>query len=261
MGTEEPLLDTFPGRIFIEQLRTRRLAGMSISAYIAAMLPEELVWCATSAVGRYLYSDDCLNVLHLHEEEEPELRETSIAGLAALRALSTFDSPQIHQGKVGELRTPSIRNRDGFSALPAGAFWTSTPLNDDEDSWTVSGQHVHHIESPRWEVYFDINRVQVARIDSAQDWIELIDSHAVTVNGCKYPDWPSLAESWDAVHLSPAGLLLAHPTISATPFITTDGSGFAHSQAGPYASVAAWSVISTAWLRTPPEVKLRQAPN
>jgi hypothetical protein len=241
----ESVLDTFPGRLFVEHLR------------FGAREPEDLIRVATWAVSQYRYSDGCASVMH-HDVNDPELRELEAAGLAALSKLSTFDSPQIHQGIITKLRTPSIRNRDPLSALPYGALWTSTPLTDDEDSWTLSGENLRR-EDPRWEVHFDTTRVRVVRIDSARDWIDLIESNAVTAGGCRYPDWPAIAESWDAVHLSPTGLLLAHPTISATPFIATDGCGLAHSEAGPYASVADWSAVSTAWLREPPNVELRAA--
>lgn len=248
MSTGESLLDTFPGRLFIEHMRS--FGGLGV--------PEDLISAATKAVGSYLYSDRCRDVADL-DVNEPELRAYDGAGLSALSGLSTFGSPQIHQGTISELRAPSIRNREPLSALPAGAFWTSTPITDDEDTWTLCGENLKR-ESPRWEVHFDITRVRVARIDSAQDWAELIDSHSVTACGCRYPDWPAIAKSWDAVHLSPAGLLLAHPKVSTTPFSTADGSGYPHSQAGLYASVAAWSAVSTAWLREPPNLELTPAP-
>jgi hypothetical protein len=189
---------------------------------------------------------------------ESRLREYDAMGLAALAALPTFDSPQIHQGAIAELKALSIRNREPLSALPNGAFWTSTPITDDEDSWTLCMENLRR-ESPRCEVHFDVTRVRVARIDSARDWADLIDANTATANGCKYPDWPAIARSWDAVHVSPAGLLLAHPKISSTPFSSPDESGLAHSQAGPYASVGAWSAVSTAWVREPPGVELRPA--
>jgi hypothetical protein len=258
VSTPESLLDTFPGRLFIELLRFgHRRWHESSAVLLDAMCAEELVEAATNAVGRYLYSDDCVHVAHL-DMDEPDLCEFNTAALAALSKLSTFDSPQIHQGTLAHLRAPNIRNRDPLSALPAGGFWTSTPLSDNEDSWTVSGENLHR-GSPRWEVHFDDTVVRVARIDSARDWVELIESNAVTAQGCKYPDWPAIAKSWDAVHLSPAGLLLAHPAISKTPFTTIDGSGYVHSQAGPYASAATWSAVSTAWLHEPPGVHIRSA--
>ncbi len=221
------------------------------------MRPRDLIGGAASAVSGYLYSDDCASVTQL-ETNDPELREFNTAGLAALAKLSTFDSPQIHQGTVTELRPPCIHNRDDLSALPGGAFWTSTPITDNEDSWTLCGENVNRA-SPRWEVHFDMASVRVVRVDSARDWVDLIESNAVTAGACTYPDWPAIAQSWDAVHLSPTGLLLAHPTISTTPFITTDETGYAHSRAGRYASVADWSTTTTAWLREPPNAELRSA--
>jgi hypothetical protein len=111
-------------------------------------------------------------------------------------------------------------------------------------------------ECPRWTIHFDPTQARVARIDSARDWQDLIESNAVTAGDCKYPDWPAIAQHWDAVHLAPAGLLLAHPTISTTPFAPTDRFGYAHSRAGPYTSVADWSAVSTAWLHKPPDAKI-----
>lgn len=248
MSGRESLLDTVPGRLFIEDMRS--FGGLGV--------PEDLIRAAARAVGSYLYSDRCREVAHL-DVNDAELRKYDAAGLAALSALSSFASPQIHQGTIGELRAPRISNRKRLSPLPDGAFWTSTAITEDEDTWTLCAENLKR-ESPRWEVHFDVARVRVARIDSARDWAALIDTHSATAGGCRYPDWPAIAESWDAVHLSPPGLLLAHPKISTTPFATTDGSGHAHSEAGPYASVAVWSTVSTAWLRIPPNAEFRPAP-
>ncbi|OBF45616.1 hypothetical protein A5787_12300 [Mycobacterium sp. 852002-50816_SCH5313054-b] len=248
MSGRESLLDTFPGRLFIEDMRS--FGGL--------VIPERLVRAAARAVGGYLYSDRCLEAAHL-DVSDKELRAYDEAGLAALSTLPAFGSPQIHQGTLSELRAPSIRNRAPLSALPNGAFWTSTPITDGEDTWTLCGENLKR-ERPRWEVHFDAAHARVARIASAADWADLIDSHPATAGGCKFPDWPAIAETWDAVHLSPAGLLLAHPKISATPFVTTDGSGYAHSEAGTYASVAHWSAVSTAWLREPPNAEFGPAP-
>ncbi|OBH07602.1 MULTISPECIES: hypothetical protein [unclassified Mycobacterium] len=248
MSNAESLLDTFPGRLFIERMRS--VGGLGA--------PEELISAASRAVGSYLYSDRCLDVADF-DVDDLELRAYDEAGLSALSALPTFGSPQIHQGALGELRAPNVSNREPLSALPKGAFWTSTPITDNDDSWTLCGENLAR-ESPRWEVRFDTARVRVALIDSARDWADLIDSHAATANGCRYPDWRAIAQSWDAVHLSPAGLLLAHPKISVTPFSTADGSGHAHSPAGPYVSVADWSAVSTAWLREPPSFEFAPAP-
>jgi hypothetical protein len=129
-----------------------------------------------------------------------------------------------------------------LSALPAGAFWTSTPITEDDDSWTLCGENIRR-EMPRWEVHFDVARVRVARIYSARDWADLIDAHTATAGDSRYPDWPAIAERWDAVHLSPSGLLLAHPKISTTRYSS-------------YVGVGDWSTVSTAWLREPPGVEI-----
>jgi hypothetical protein len=257
VNDSESLLDTYPGWLFTEHLRSDRPTGVSPAAFVAAMTPEDLIRAVTSAVTRYLYSDDWLDLAHF-DTNHAELHELSTAGLAALSRLSTFDSPQTHQGTIRKWRTPNIRNRDGLSALPAGAFWTSTPLADREDSWTICNENLRR-EDTRWQVHFDATRVRVARIDSTRDWVDLIESHPVTSDGRRYPDWPAIANYWDAVHLSPTGLLLAHPAISISPVITTDRSG-AHSQAGPHASVAPWCAVSTAWLHQPPSVVFRPTP-
>jgi hypothetical protein len=234
VGARESLLDTFPGRLFIADMR--RYGGLAI--------PEKLIRASVRAVGGYLYSDRWHDVADF-DVDDPELRKYDGWGRAALSALPSFGSPQIHQGILGELHAPNIRNREPLSALPAGAFWTSTPITEDDDSWTLCGENLRR-EMPRWEVRFDVTRVRVARIDSAGDWADLIDSHSATAGGRKYPDWPAIAESWDAVHLSPAGLLLAHPKISTPRFSS-------------YAGVGEWSTVSTAWLREPPEVEIRPA--
>ncbi|MEE6178212.1 hypothetical protein [Mycobacterium sp. 050134] len=253
----ESLLDTFPGRLFIVRILEFGCGSdyRSPQEIIDSLTPDDLIRAAASAVRDYLYSDECLNVTNL-DAYDPELQAADTAALAALAKLSTFASPQIHQGTLTQLRPPQICNRKHFCALPGDAFWTSTPMTDNEDSWLISGENLRHA-SPRWEVHFDTTKARVARVNSARDWIDLITSNSVTAGGCLYPDWPALARFWDAVHLSPAGLVLAHPTISTTPFFTTDGSGLAHSEAGPYASVAIWSVVSTAWLNTPPGVELK----
>lgn len=141
--------------------------------------------------------------------------------------------------------------------LPDGAFWTSTPLAANEDSWTICNENLKR-DQVRWKVHFDAKRVRLARIDSARDWVQLIKSNPVTFDECKYPDWPAIAVSFDAVHVSAAGLLLAHPSISVYPTIKADRSG-AHYQAGPYGSVAPWCTVATAWLHEPPGVELRSA--
>ncbi|BBZ37151.1 hypothetical protein MCNS_02140 [Mycobacterium conspicuum] len=230
----ESLLDTGPGRLFVKQLRWGyRASGVTPTAFVGALDAKALIRDATWAVGRHLYSDDRLEVSR-RSPDYTELQQFATAALEALSKLSTLDSPQIHQGTISSLAAPVVCN-DPWHGLPIGSFWTSTPLND-EDSWLLCGENLRR-NDPRWEVHFDITRVRLARIDSARDWIDLIDSNPLVVEGDKYPDWPAIAESWDAVHLSPTGLLLAHPP--------------------RYATVAHWSAVATAWLNRPPDMELR----
>jgi hypothetical protein len=133
----ESLLDTFPGRLFIEDIRS--FGGLAI--------PERLVRAAAWAVGGYLYSDRWLDLTCL-DVDDPELRAYDAAGLAALSGLPTFGSPQVHQGTLTKLRAPSIRNRESLSALPNGAFWTSTPITDGEDTWTLCGENQGRKNTP-----------------------------------------------------------------------------------------------------------------
>ena len=232
----ESLLDTGPGRLFIKELRRwHQHRGITPTDFVATLHAKDLIQQATSAVGHHLYSDDRLDVSPLNADY-PELCEFDTAGLAALSKLSTFDSPQIHQGMITSLEAPVVCN-DPWHGLPIGSFWTSTPVNADEDSWTLCGENLHR-DHPRWEVHFDATRVRLARIDSARDWTDLIDANPLMVEGKKYPDWPAIAESYDAVHLSPTGLVLAHPA--------------------RYATVAHWSAVSTVWLHEPPGVELME---
>lgn len=250
--TEESLLNTFPGRLFVEHLRFFDRRDASIAEFVAAMPPDLLNILAGAANDRYLWSNDCAQAIHL-DIDDPELREYADSAKAALAKLSAFNSPQIRHGKQVTLCEPRIRNRSPLSARPVGAFWTSTRLNDNKDTYSEAWQ----TGETRWEVHFDPTAVRLARIDSAHDWSTLIDGRAITASGCSYPDWPVIAASFDAIHLSALGLLLAHPSISDTPFVTTTGSGLEHSQAGHYASVAVWELVSTAWLHKPPNADIR----
>ena len=99
----ESLLDTGPGRLFIKRLRWwHQHRGITPTDFVATLHAKDLIRQASSAVGRLLYSGDRLDVSPLNADY-PELCESDAAGLAALSKLSTFDSPQIHQGMVTSL--------------------------------------------------------------------------------------------------------------------------------------------------------------
>ncbi|KXF51997.1 hypothetical protein AXA44_47880 [Rhodococcus sp. SC4] len=73
-----------------------------------------------------------------------------------------------------------------------------------------------------------------------------------------FPDWPSIAQEWDAVHVSLSGLLCAEPLISQVPYTGGDTTGYTHCHSGPYVGVAEWAVPSTAWLRPSAHMTVEQ---
>lgn len=111
MSPDESVLDTFLGRSFIDDMRS--FGGVGV--------PENLVRATAWAVGSYLYSERCREVARL-DLKDVELLNYDVAGLAALSALPSFGSPQIHQGEIGQSRAPTVSNRDPLSTLPNGAF-------------------------------------------------------------------------------------------------------------------------------------------
>jgi hypothetical protein len=72
----ESLLDTFPGRLFVEDMR--RFGGLAI--------PDRLIRATAWAGTGYLYSDRWLDVADF-DVDDPELRKYDAAGLLALSGL------------------------------------------------------------------------------------------------------------------------------------------------------------------------------
>ena len=252
--TVDDLLDTFPGRLFLRDLRFFDRRGASPQEFVDRAGLDFLVHCASWGVESYLHSGDPLEVVDI-DLDDPELRAYAQAAITTLARRTTFRSPQIHQGELSVIRPAMVRCRTPLNALPSGAFWTSTRLDDRKDTWSDRGYN----QKPRWEIHFDDEQVCVAQISSATEWQQLIDSHPLEFEGTKYPDWAAIAQDYDAIHLTPLGLLLAHPTISGTPFRSSDGSGTEHSRSGPYISIGDWTTVSTAWMRPPPQAVIRSA--
>lgn len=257
MSSDESLLDTIPGRLFIETLAWFWSTGAdeSVSEYVRGLSADDLLSHATRAVGSYLYSNDPVAAARLDASSCRRL-DLDVAARWALDGWQPFGSPQVHQGSVTEVRAPVVANRSGFGSLPQGAFWTATPLGPRADSWGECGENLSR-GAPRCEVHFDVADTTVAIIRTAADWVRLIAPDAVDVDGTLHPNWPAIARRYDAVHLTVSGLLLAHPRLSQTPFASDDGSGYAHSVSGPYVGVGNWSTVSTAWMHRPPGVRLK----
>lgn len=250
------LLDTVPGRTFVAGLvddYLRAGGDNSRSAFLQSLSMDTLVWAATNDISSYLYGagmDAALSV----DPTDTNIVAMAVAVATELSAPSrdTFTSPQHHEGATGPLRTPPVTNRRGSSeVLPDGAFWTSTPLGDcSKSSWTYSRET--NTPAEIHELHFDPTEIRVARIDSATDWSTLLRSHtrADSSPGTLFPDWVSIAEHYDAVHLSLLGLLSAHPRLSEVA-ASDSSQNYAHSKMGTWAGVGDWSTVSTAWIRLP----------
>lgn len=257
------LLDTVPGRMLVHwYLRAYRDADPrpSVAAFVDADTLEDFVDDLVLIIGEYLYGNGANDVLDM-ALTAPATIEMAEAICAALRhpRRNTLDSPQTHEGTITELSLPRVRNRKRPGALPDGAFWTATPLHDGtSDTWSASGENLRGLKDPaRYTVHFDPDVARIVRIDTAGDWAALIADHPLEYRGARVPDWPSIAEEWDAVHLSALGLLCAHPRLSEVPYDRYEAGGYRHSQSGPWPGVGDWSTVSTAWLRIPERFEIR----
>ncbi|WP_256978114.1 hypothetical protein [Rhodococcus sp. 14-2470-1a] len=210
----------------------------------------EFVFAAQLDIRSYLYSSGLAEVMAI-DPCRPDMVAMADAIAAELATVDrdTFTSPQRHSGHVEVLRQPHVTNRKSASeTLPAGALWTATPLADDLDTWTESRES--DAPTDTYELNFDPDAVHVVRIDSASDWADLLQHHPRGHSDTLYPDWAAIATHCDAVHLSLAGLLTAHPPLTDTA-VDASAQGYAHSKSGPWAGVGDWSAVSTAWMRLP----------
>lgn len=246
------LVDTVPGRNFVAGFARdfdRDAQDLSINEFLRGLSMDTLLWEAQKDISTYLYGtgmDDALQV---------NTRDPAIVAMAAAiveelgsPTRDTFTSPQRHSGRVETLAPPSVRNRTGSTeVLPDGALWTATTLDDGVDTWTHSRESEPEFV---YELLFAPTSVKVARIDSHDDWRRLITAHTRHGSDTSRPDWKHVAQNLDAVHLSLAGLLAAHPRLSEVP-PNDSRDGYRHSQSSPWAGVGHWSTVSTAWMRLP----------
>lgn len=257
------LRDTFPGRQLIEwhlRWHAHHPEHRSALAYADSITTEDYSGRTGMTVSSYLYGDGFTDVLDMNTAA-PEIVEMSEAITTVLTSprCHTWTTPQHHHGRIQALRQPTVANRRFPSALLDGAFWTAPVFEDGDDAWALHGEH-NRTRSPNcYEVHFDPDAVRIAHIVSTDDWVELLNAHPLVHGDTVFPDWPSIATEWDAVHVSISGLLCAQPLISQVPYDDSDPSGFTHSQSGPYVGVGEWTVPSTAWLRVPEHVTVRPA--
>jgi len=254
--------DTFPGRLLLEwhlHWRTYHPEHRSARAYADSITTEDYSGRVGMTLSSYLYGDGFKDVLAMDTStaEVVEMSEAITTVLTSPRC-HTWTSPQHHHGRIRTLHQPAITNRRLPSALLDGAFWAA-PMFAGADAWALHGEHDRTRSPHRYEVHFDPDTVRVAHIASAEDWFELLSAHPLIHGDTLFPDWPSIATEWDAVHVSINGLLCAQPLNSHVPYDDSDPSGFTHSQSGPYVGLGEWTVPSAAWLRLPEHVTVRPA--
>lgn len=237
------LIATPPGRYFCQRLYADYVASQQLrletpEQYVDRTTWRTLVDLAHHAVSQYLYGPSN------RQNHDHTAGFTDFCSHLAKRLEESVHNrlicPQIHHGKVTELRQPSVSQppKDRPTPIPRQAFWTADPIDSAEDSWTLYDDDL--LESHRYELHFDQSEVAVVVIDSADSWTKLVRTFPHTVSGTSYPDWPAVSEEYDAVYLTTRGLLTAHP-----PTLPSDIEG-----------VAQWSAVSTAWLRLPKSARL-----
>lgn len=246
------LLDTVPGRLFVARLtRNGAMHGDNRcrNAFLRSLTSHSLVSDAQTDISSYLFGNGMDTALQV-DVRDPAIVATAeaVADELGSPTRDTFTSPQRHSGRVEVLVQPRVRNRPSSAeVLPDGALWTGTPLEGDVDTWTRSRSNNPEFV---YELRFSPPTVKVSRIDSDGDWRRLITTHPRAGSGTLRPDWVSVAHDCDAVHLSLAGLLTAHPRLSEVhPADSVNGYG--HSQSGPRAGVGDWSTVNTAWMALP----------
>lgn len=162
------------------------------------------------------------------------------------------------QAWLGGANEPGASNLevdlDSFSAevpKPRTGLWTSTLVSLRESAWMQSSEVNEAPAVYGQQVLWNLTVSQGARIyevNSPIAWANLA-RYGDGVSGYRWirdgrrslaavrrdPDWRSVAESWDAVHLSLGGLLTSHDVPITSGGLTTELRG--------------WNVESTVWLR------------
>jgi hypothetical protein len=77
--------------------------------------------------------------------------------------------------------------------------------------------------------------LRIFGVSNASTWVALVERYPTRVAEYVYPDWKSIAEEYDAIHISPAAICAIE--------------GLAMESSGGLIAPAYWSVESTIWLR------------
>jgi hypothetical protein len=142
---------------------------------------------------------------------------------------------------------------------PKRALWTSTALPGLLSPWLESGENLQRSEPHRLWKLGASSGARVAEVHSPFDWWGLASAYPSRIPGFRYalvpdpshpgvltsdrsegharcdPDWGRLAEDWDAVHVSMAGVMTAEDV--------------AYERDGFVTELRGWEMESTVWLR------------
>jgi hypothetical protein len=134
---------------------------------------------------------------------------------------------------------------------PATGLWTSTSVSDLPSLWLFHGwDGLVDLPLAVWHLRVDPS-ARVYEVAGPADWVTLCERHpadTTTVYADKWqhdwglpadtvitPDWQKVAEDWDGVHLSMAGLLTASSLRLPVP--------------GGHTLLEGWETESTVWFR------------
>ncbi len=196
----------------------------------------------------------------LVDAADAELVDRMVEGSRALRALRDV-APTIIQGpldlgrqcwiatsRVGQASAPDrarfleaiTGGRREATAKPAGfGLYTCTGVFGGPGMWQVylaqnRGSSLFPLPWHAWAARIEPG-ARVRTITGARDWLDLVANHPVDRADARLPNWSSIANTYDGIHLTLTGIA------------ATQGLWFrAGSRAipGPY-----WDVESTVWLR------------
>ncbi len=127
-------------------------------------------------------------------------------------------------------------------AIPAfwSAFYTSTAMTSGYSMWRAlmscddSDAFFRRLPWHTWRMDVD-DDVCVAEVKDAVAWTDLVTAYSVTIDGMVWPDWPKIAEVFDAVHFT-------------WPFIVA-AQGLAFTSDLGVIARAFWDLECTLWLK------------
>ncbi len=117
-------------------------------------------------------------------------------------------------------------------------LYTSTATSTGCSMWRAlfgpNGSSLYPLPWCTWELEVK-GQPRVAEIGSAKRWVEFVSTYHQIHNGFVYPDWPRVAQEFDAIHLT-------LPLVAAA-------QGFSFRTPDGVIPPAFWDVETTFWLR------------